>query len=184
MKKKKGFTLIELLVVIAIVGLLSAVILSALNSSREKSRDSVRKQQLSQLQKALALYAIDNGGNYPSTAGQWWSSEAGDPGFLDISDGVVWIPGLISTYISALPKDPKGGLSDTSASCIASVRWRTYLYRSDGANYKILAYCSPESGVLGVTTDPFYDPARPLSDWQITSDSSKTNTNCPSSTCW
>jgi len=43
---QKGFTLIELLVVIAIIGLLSAVILVALNGSKSKSGDAVVKSNL------------------------------------------------------------------------------------------------------------------------------------------
>jgi prepilin-type N-terminal cleavage/methylation domain-containing protein len=37
-KMRSGFTLIELLVVIAIIGMLSSIVLSSLNSSREKAR--------------------------------------------------------------------------------------------------------------------------------------------------
>jgi prepilin-type N-terminal cleavage/methylation domain-containing protein len=41
---KKGFTLIELLVVISIISLLSSIVLSALNNSREKARLAAGKQ--------------------------------------------------------------------------------------------------------------------------------------------
>ena len=44
---KRGFTLIELLVVIAIIGILSAVVLAALNTSRAKGTDGSIKQDLS-----------------------------------------------------------------------------------------------------------------------------------------
>jgi prepilin-type N-terminal cleavage/methylation domain-containing protein len=61
---KEGFTILELLVVIAIVGLLSAVILASLTSSRAKGRDARRKQDLIQIRNALALY-YDKYGTYP-----------------------------------------------------------------------------------------------------------------------
>ncbi|MEI6660419.1 MAG: LamG-like jellyroll fold domain-containing protein [bacterium] len=43
-KSKKGFTLIELLVVLSIISLLSSVVLSALNTSRDKARVGAGKQ--------------------------------------------------------------------------------------------------------------------------------------------
>jgi prepilin-type N-terminal cleavage/methylation domain-containing protein len=52
----RGFTLIELLVVIAIVGILSSVVLSALNSARVGSRDSRRISDIRQIQYALEQY--------------------------------------------------------------------------------------------------------------------------------
>ncbi len=63
-KSNKGFTLIELLVVIAIIGLLSTLAVVALNSARQKSRDSKRVADIKQVQTALELYFADQNG-YP-----------------------------------------------------------------------------------------------------------------------
>ena len=60
----KGFTLIELLVVIAIIGLLSTLAVVALNSARQKSRDSKRVADIKQMQTALELFFADANG-YP-----------------------------------------------------------------------------------------------------------------------
>lgn len=56
---KKAFTLIELLVVIAIIGGLSAMFLPNFMAARERARDSQRKSDLRQIQKALELYRQD-----------------------------------------------------------------------------------------------------------------------------
>jgi len=72
-KKKYGshhlaFTLIELLIVIAVIGVLVAVILPNLMGMRGRARDTVRKNDLTQLKKALRLYFDDRGG-YPNVNG-------------------------------------------------------------------------------------------------------------------
>lgn len=67
MRKAKGFTLIELLVVIAIIGLLSTLAVVALNSARQKARDSKRVSDIKQIQTALELYFADQNG-YPIEA--------------------------------------------------------------------------------------------------------------------
>ncbi len=69
MRNKKitigGFTLIELLVVIAIIGLLSTIILVALNRTRLAARDARREEEAISMRNVLALYELDNNG-FPS----------------------------------------------------------------------------------------------------------------------
>ena len=61
LKSKKGFTLIELLVVISIIGLLASVVLTALNTARDKSRDAAVKRGANELRKLLELNRNDVG---------------------------------------------------------------------------------------------------------------------------
>ncbi len=82
-----GFTLIEILVVVAIIALLSSMALIALMNARQKSRDTKRLGDMTQMNTALELYYNTNRG-YPS------APIAGVPG------------GMIPGYISSLPKSP------------------------------------------------------------------------------
>ncbi len=130
MKIKKlsiaGFTLIELLVVISIISLLASIIMTGLNTARAKARDSVRRSDIQEINKAIQLYMSDHGGQAPSIN----NSECKSP-YADISEvpstyndpnnyyfclGTdrqpgAWDEGLLaelSPYISKIPKDPCG----------------------------------------------------------------------------
>jgi len=166
--KSQGFTLIELLVVISLIGLLASVILVSLNSSRVKARDTVRKQTLRQLQKGLEFY-YNQIGSYPVTPVNCCSSEPGDPWHPQDD----WIPGLEPSYISKLPRDPLGGISPICA----GPRYRSYLYQSDsdGKNYKLYAYCSPEGAMTDDPSDPFYSPGAWWYTWRVCGGTSDCN---------
>ena len=66
MNKTKGFTLIEIMIVIAILGILAALISGNFINSLKKSRDTKRKADLQQIQKALEAYYEDVG-DYPAS---------------------------------------------------------------------------------------------------------------------
>ncbi len=121
-KSGAGFTLIELLVVIAIIGLLASVVLVSLNSTRVKARDTKRKADISQFQKALELY-YDANGQYPASGG------ATIPTGWNNSNDSSWttLQTALSAFLPKLPQDPKQDASGWSGG-----GQQTYAYYSGG----------------------------------------------------
>ena len=92
-----GFTLIELLIVIAIIGILSAMIFPNYMGARERARDTQRKSDLAQIQKALELYKMDQtNSSFPTT----------------ITFGAQWANGT-TIYMNSVPDDPLHGQDGT-----------------------------------------------------------------------
>lgn len=58
-QSKAGFTLIELLVVVAIIALLISILLPSLSKARDQARSTLCASRLSQLAKAMLIYASD-----------------------------------------------------------------------------------------------------------------------------
>lgn len=94
MKTRLSFTLIELLVVIAIIGMLSALLLPNFMSARERARDSQRKSDLKQIQKAFELYKQNQSPiSFPP----------------DLPESGVEFNGSGNTYMNKFPTDPSPG---------------------------------------------------------------------------
>ena len=89
---RNGFTLIELLVVIAIIAILSALLLPALASAKEKGRQSVCIGNVRQQTLAVILYADDNTDFLPPTA------------YNDADGNEVDWPTLLDQYLNHVAK--------------------------------------------------------------------------------
>lgn len=96
---KSGFSLIELLVSIAVIAMVMAVLFPNFMGFRQRARDTQRKSDLNQIQKALEMYKLDqNPQSYPTSfaalsCGSCFSSGGGCTG---------------NVYMRKFPCDPGG----------------------------------------------------------------------------
>src|SRR5437667_12343620 len=60
-----GFTLVELLVVIAIITILAALLLPALNKTKEQGRATVCRSNMRQISLGITMYADENEDYFP-----------------------------------------------------------------------------------------------------------------------
>ncbi|HEV8601648.1 MAG TPA: prepilin-type N-terminal cleavage/methylation domain-containing protein [Patescibacteria group bacterium] len=104
--KQKGFTLIELLVVISVIGLLAAVVLVAMNSTRSKARNARRNADIKQLVTAFNL-GLSSSNFLPLNAGGVWACVSSSCyGGWSTYVANVPVDAFLATYISK-PSDPQ-----------------------------------------------------------------------------
>ena len=103
----RGFTLIELLVVIAIIAVLAALILAALSSAQKGARDSQRKSDASQYQKALIqYYNAQSPVRYPGTGA---TGTTVYPTQEVTSNSTEPCASIVTTYMSSCLDEKKTG---------------------------------------------------------------------------
>lgn len=119
----RGFTFIEVLVVAVLVTVLATIAMVAYTGAARSTRDSRRKQDVSNIRVALESYRQANG-EYPPAAG----CPTAQAGWSDCA--AEWIVGLEPTYMHDLGQDPR-----------QSAGWNGYGYiRQSDTEYLLIVY--------------------------------------------
>lgn len=163
----KGFTLIELLVVIAIIGVLSSIVLSSLNTARNKGGDAAVKSSLDAARAQAELFYDANKEKYVITPGNTTdvcaaTGSVGSPAVKGIYSQVLSAAqaGGYSTVNSTIGAADGTGLIPTCHACYAGEGSTDCTGTRDGwaaeAPLKATSgsvYCVDSSGLATTTTN-------------------------------
>ena len=140
-QRRGGFTLIEILVVIGIIAILAAIVIIAINPSRQfaQARESQRVSNVNAILNAIGENIADNKGlfscpTYPTIT----ATAAAISG-----TGANIRPCLVPTYMPDLPVDPTDGRNTCAASDTGCTSYDTrYTLAQDSVGR--ITVCAPE----------------------------------------
>jgi prepilin-type N-terminal cleavage/methylation domain-containing protein len=114
MANRKGFTLIELLLVIGIIAILAAVVIVAINPTKQlaDARNAQRRSDVNTILNAVYQYAIDNNGTMP-TGITTTAKEVCVTDTADCDGNGINLEVLTGSYLVKLPVDPQAGSTAT-----------------------------------------------------------------------
>lgn len=117
--KNSGFTLIELLVTISILGVLSTVLIIAVNPAHQfaKARDAERETDLVGILSSVMQYSAEHSGELPDTDGDPDTSNfpttptciGTGVGCFDLANAGEVDEEIVPVYLLSLPMDPQTG---------------------------------------------------------------------------
>lgn len=146
--KTKGFTLIELLVVIGILAILLAIVLIAINPSKQfaQANDTKRSSDVNAILNAVHQYAANNAGNLPSGITTTVAA------ISTTGTGVDFCNELITEYLAALPADPTvlNGTPVGEAECASYATGYTILRSATDSRITVSAPSATAGTVISV----------------------------------
>ena len=116
---KRGFTLIELLLVIGIIAILAAIVIVAINPTKQlgDARNAQRRSDVNTVLNAVYQFSIDHDGKFPGsmsgavfTKGTVYNICKSSPSAAcgDLAKNELALDTLAPTYLVSLPFDPSG----------------------------------------------------------------------------
>jgi type IV pilus assembly protein PilA len=106
---RRGFTLIELLLVIGIIAILAAIVIVAINPTKQlgDARNAQRRSDVNTILNAVYQYALDHNGNLPSGIGTTLTEICRSDSPSECGGSYVNLNVLTGSYIVAVPRDPR-----------------------------------------------------------------------------
>lgn len=106
---KRGFTLIELLLVIGIIAILAAIVIVAINPTKQlgDARNAQRRSDVKTILDAVYQYALDNNGNIPTAIVTTAKYVCKSGVNVDCDSDGISLNVLTGSYLVSLPFDPQ-----------------------------------------------------------------------------
>ena len=115
---QRGFTLIELLLVIGIIAILAAIVIVAINPTKQlgDARNAQRRSDVNTVLNAVYQYSIDNSGNIPGSITSTATAICKSGVNVDCVTGGPFINlnVLTGAYLVALPNDPQAPAGEST----------------------------------------------------------------------
>ncbi len=149
-KKKydKGFTLLELLIVIAVIGILTAIVVASLSSSRAKGADAAIKSNLANIRAQAELVSPTLGNTYGTRA------SGSCPGIANTGTGTIFHDTKIKTAIQSSAVQAGGTVAGSGVGTIVNysacasngTSWAAAVTLRTGNTSPFSAWCVDSSG--------------------------------------